>query len=457
MTVSGLGSPGARLTLDRALPGQPFRPLATVTVDSRGHYARTVTVANTATYRSRGVTGLVSHANKVVAQDRMTFGAVRNAFRTYTLSGKVYPARKGQLVKLSYLNGSSYTPLASVSTDQYGRWSYKHAYNFTKTYTFKAVSAATTAQRLEGRDAEGRRQVGEPHRSAAQPHRSTGLGRARPWQAGPGGNPTGTPGRPAPWKAARGAMAEPGQDISEVADGVFLVRGSQVNWYLLREGRAVTLVDSGYPADAERVEASVRYVGARPEDLAALLVTHAHTDHIGAANHLHERYGTPMYLHPAEVPHAQRQYLEQISLRAVVVRAGGPGCCAGPGTPSPPAAPPTSQPPMRSRCPRPPRTAPWTCPAGPCRCSRPGHTSGHTAYLLPRAGAVITGDALVTSHPTTATPHGPQLIASYFQHDEARARASLDAIATLPARLVLPGHGEPWDGDLAAAIAAARA
>ncbi len=144
MTVSGLGSPGARLTLDRALPGQPFRPLATVTVDGRGHYARTVTVAYTATYRSRGVTGLVSHANKVVAQDRMTFGSARNAFRTYTLSGKVYPARKGQLVKLSYLNGSSYTPLASVSTDQYGRWSYKHTYNFTKTYTFKAVSAATT-------------------------------------------------------------------------------------------------------------------------------------------------------------------------------------------------------------------------------------------------------------------------------------------------------------------------
>jgi hypothetical protein len=143
LTISGLGSPGARLTLDRALPGQPFRPLATVTVDSRGHYARTVTVAYTATYRSRGVTGLVSHANKVVAQDRMTFGAVRNAFRTYTLSGKVYPARKGQLVKLSYLNGSSYSALASVSTDQYGRWSYKHTYNFSKTYTFKAVAAAT--------------------------------------------------------------------------------------------------------------------------------------------------------------------------------------------------------------------------------------------------------------------------------------------------------------------------
>jgi len=63
----------------------------------------------------------------------------------------------------------------------------------------------------------------------------------------------------------------------------------------------------------------------------------------------------------------------------------------------------------------------------------------------------------VTSHPTTATPYGPQLIAAYFQHDEARARGSLDALATLPARLVLPGHGEPWEGDLAAAVATARA
>jgi hypothetical protein len=33
-------------------------------------------------------------------------------------------------------------------------------------------------------------------------------------------------------------MAVPGQDLSEVAEGVFLVRGSHVNWYLLREGRA---------------------------------------------------------------------------------------------------------------------------------------------------------------------------------------------------------------------------
>jgi glyoxylase-like metal-dependent hydrolase (beta-lactamase superfamily II) len=246
------------------------------------------------------------------------------------------------------------------------------------------------------------------------------------------------------------------QAISEVADGVFLVRGSQVNWYLIREGRAVTLVDSGYPADIGRVEAAVRYVGTRPEDVAALLVTHAHTDHIGGANRLHERFGTPMYLHPGEVPHAQRQYLEQISLRSVAVRVWRPRmlrwarhAIAAGGTAD--VASPHAQP-------LPPATAEEALdlPGRPVPVFTPGHTSGHTAYLLPGAGAVLTGDALVTSHPTTATPHGPQLIASYFQHDASRARASLGALAPLPARLVLPGHGEPWEGDLAAAIAAAR-
>ena len=91
-------------------------------------------------------------------------------------------------------------------------------------------------------------------------------------------------------------------DVVEVAEHVFLVRGSNVNWYLLREGTDLTLVDAGYPGDLDWVEESVRSLGRRPEDIGAILLTHAHVDHMGAINAFHDRYGTPVLMDAVEVP-----------------------------------------------------------------------------------------------------------------------------------------------------------
>jgi len=75
----------------------------------------------------------------------------------------------------------------------------------------------------------------------------------------------------------------------------------------------------------------------------------------------------------------------------------------------------------------------------------PGHTSGHTAYLLPDAGVLVSGDALVTGHPTTART-GPQRLPAFFDHDPARTAGALDALAPLDADVLLPGHGPAWHG-----------
>ena len=90
------------------------------------------------------------------------------------------------------------------------------------------------------------------------------------------------------------------QEPVEVAPDVFLVRGRDVNWVILREDGELTLIDAGYPGDADAVESSVRQLGRRPEDVRAILLTHAHADHIGAVNPLHDRFGTPVLLDPVE-------------------------------------------------------------------------------------------------------------------------------------------------------------
>lgn len=87
----------------------------------------------------------------------------------------------------------------------------------------------------------------------------------------------------------------------------------------------------------------------------------------------------------------------------------------------------------------------------------PGHTPGSVAFHLPAQGVVLTGDALVTHDGLVGrTGTGPQIIGPVFTHDTAQARASLEALASLDAGLVLPGHGDPVHGAVADAVAHAR-
>ncbi|MCU1481830.1 MAG: fold metallo-hydrolase [Subtercola sp.] len=81
----------------------------------------------------------------------------------------------------------------------------------------------------------------------------------------------------------------------------------------------------------------------------------------------------------------------------------------------------------------------------------PGHTAGHTALHLPDRDALLTGDALVTLDPYTATT-GPQIVAGAATADSRAAGASLEALAVTDARIVLPGHGRPWTSNIRTAV-----
>jgi glyoxylase-like metal-dependent hydrolase (beta-lactamase superfamily II) len=93
--------------------------------------------------------------------------------------------------------------------------------------------------------------------------------------------------------------------VTELADGVFHVGRPGTNWQLLVEGDAVTLADAAWPRDLRLVAESLETIARRPEDVAVILLTHAHRDHLGTAAEVHRRYGTPVTSHVDEVPSAR--------------------------------------------------------------------------------------------------------------------------------------------------------
>ncbi len=243
--------------------------------------------------------------------------------------------------------------------------------------------------------------------------------------------------------------------VTEVADGVHLVHHSLVNWVLLTDGGAVTVIDTGYPGLHDEVVASIRQVGHEPADVAAILITHAHIDHTGGAERLSAVTGAPVLVHPLELAHArgeEHHALTPVGLAANLWR---------------------------------PRVLPWTLaalrvgvaqtqgvadaqafpsagaldvPGHPVPVLTPGHTPGHTVYHLPEHGVVITGDALVTGHPASSVT-GPQLLPRMFDHDRAGTVKALETIGALDASIVLPGHGPAHHGPVreATELSAARA
>lgn len=171
--------------------------------------------------------------------------------------------------------------------------------------------------------------------------------------------------------------------MTQVGDGVHLVHGTDVGWVLVQDGDALTVVDTGYPGDADRLDASVRALGRGPGDVAAVLVTHWHVDHVGSVVRWSGRHGVPVLVHPDERANATGERYESATPLDVARRAWRPRTALWATRITRAGA--TAHPTL-------PDVGTWDgdgpldLPGGPVPVHTPGHTSGHAVYLFPAAG-----------------------------------------------------------------------
>ena len=226
--------------------------------------------------------------------------------------------------------------------------------------------------------------------------------------------------------------------LSRVADGVYHTKIIFVGAYFIDvpENDSWVLVDAGLPLSHGKITkaAQARYGEKKP---AAIVLTHGHFDHAGAALALAETWNVPIFAHRLEMPYltGKSDYPPQDSTmggaiaqmarlfphsgydfgrRVVVIPDGG------------------ELPEMPS----------WKI------LHTPGHTAGHISLWRERDRTLIAGDALstmnldswasqITEKQEFCRPAAP------FTTDWEAARRSVELLADLEPNAVGAGHGQP--------------
>lgn len=223
---------------------------------------------------------------------------------------------------------------------------------------------------------------------------------------------------------------------------------SIVNFYAVEDGGRWTVLDAGVPGFWPQLEER----GIRPDAVEAVVLTHAHADHVGVANRLRER-GARVFVHQDDrelattakaVGKNERSLLPYLrypmawKLFAHLARNGGA---------------------------KPQRIADVVTfregeeldvPGRPRVIHTPGHTAGSAVLHLADRSVAIVGDLLCTLNPLTGR-RGPQPMPAALNRSTSQILDSLTRIEGLDVGTVYVGHGEPWTEGARSAVERARA
>jgi glyoxylase-like metal-dependent hydrolase (beta-lactamase superfamily II) len=236
----------------------------------------------------------------------------------------------------------------------------------------------------------------------------------------------------------------------EVAPGIFRLELpmpfelKHVNVFLLRDGDAYTLIDTGLQTEESRqvLNQKLAELNVRVERINRILITHIHPDHFGLAGELRERAAAELVIHRLEValmepryaraedlvhdvakwlswngvPEAEAEFVKSASMAARefvsvvepdVLLEGAERLPVEGGE----------------------IEVIWT----------PGHSPGHCCFFWPARGVLFSGDHLL-----------PKISPNIGLHPQSGAdplddyMASLERIRRLEVETVLPAHGDPF-------------
>lgn len=233
-------------------------------------------------------------------------------------------------------------------------------------------------------------------------------------------------------------------DWYSVAPGVWRIKDLFVNMYLIHNpaDNKWVLLDAGLKTSAAKIRKVAEHLFWPETKPSAIVLTHAHFDHVGSLKKLAEEWDVPVYAHALEKP-----YLTGVS------KYPPPDPSVGGGLMS---------------------LLSFTYPRGPIDVAdrllvlpedgtipvlpewryfhTPGHAPGHISLFRQRDRLLLAGDAFVTTNQESAFSvmmqkkelNGPP---KYYTYNWQSSEKSVKLLAGLEPEIAATGHGQPMAGE----------